>query len=75
LVLDAFKDLLALSVETEFEFEEFNGKKLRADIKSGKTAAAAPAAAAPKVEAAKAPKEKVPEPEDEDDFGGLGGLF
>jgi len=76
LVLDAFKDLLALSVETEFEFEEFNGKKLRADIKSGKTAAAAPAAAAPKAEAAKAAKEKVPEPvEDEDDFGGLGGLF
>jgi len=75
LLLDAFKDLLALSVETDFEFEEFNGKKLRADIKSGKSAPAA--AAAPKAEAKKEEK-KAAAPvveEEEDDFGGLGGLF
>jgi len=74
LVLDAFKDLLALSVETEFEFEEFNGKKLRADIKSGKTATAAPAAKAETAKAAPAKVEKAPEPEEDDDVG-LGGLF
>jgi len=75
LVLDAFKSLLALSVETDFEFEEFNGKKLRADIKSGKTAAAAPATtAAPAAKAEAKPAAKAPEPEEEDDVG-LGGLF
>jgi len=76
LLLDAFKDLLALSVETDFEFEEFNGKKLRADIKSGKTASAGAAAApAAKAETAKAaPVAKAPEPEEDDDVG-LGGLF
>jgi len=74
LILDAFKDLLALSVETEFEFEEFNGKKLRADIKSGKSAAAAPAAKAETAKAAPAKVEKAPEPEEDDDVG-LGGLF
>jgi len=74
LLLDAFKDLLALSVETEFEFEEFNGKKLRADVKSGKTAAAAPAAAAKEAPKAAKKEEKAPEPEEDDDVG-LGGLF
>jgi len=76
LLLDAFKDLLALSVETEFEFEEFNGKKLRADIKSGKSASAgaAPAAKAETAKAAPAKVEKAPEPEEDDDVG-LGGLF
>jgi len=75
LLLDAFKDLLALSVETEFEFDEFNGKKLRADIKSGKSSAAAPAAAKTETKAAApAAKVKEPEPEEDDDVG-LGGLF
>lgn len=79
MVMDAFKNLLAVSVETNYEFDEFNGKKLRADIKSGKVqaAAAAPAAAhapaaAPKEAAKKV--EKAPEPEEEEDFG-MGGLF
>jgi len=75
LVLDAFKDLLAISLETEYTFEEFNGAQLKEDIKSGKAAAAAPAAgaaaAAPAAAAAAAPAE---ESEEEDDFG-MGGLF
>jgi len=75
LVLDAFKDLLALSVETDFEFEEFNGKKLRADAKSGKAAPAAAAAPAKAAEAAKPAAKAAPPPEDEDDDVGLGGLF
>jgi len=74
LLLDAFKDLLALSVESEFEFEEFNGKKLRADIKSGKSAPTAPPAKAETAKAAPAKVEKAPEPEEDDDVG-LGGLF
>ena len=72
LVVDAFKDLLALSLETEYSFEEFNGKQLKDDIKSGKaTASAAPAAAA-----AAAPKAaaKVEESDSDDDMG-MGGLF
>jgi len=76
LLIDAFKDLLAVSIATDFEFTEFNGAKLRKDAKEGKGAAAP--AAAPKAAAAAAPaakpKEKEPEPEEDDDVG-LGGLF
>jgi large subunit ribosomal protein LP0 len=76
-LLDAFKNLLAISVETNYEFTEFNGKQLRNDIKSGKTSAPskAPEKAAPE-KAAAAPKkeEKAPEPEEEEDFG-MAGLF
>jgi large subunit ribosomal protein LP0 len=78
LVLDAFKDLLAITLETELSFTEFGGDKLKADIKSGKaTAAAAAPAAAPAKGAAPAPAAKKapePEPEEEEDFG-MGGLF
>jgi len=73
-VMDGFKNLLAASVESEYVFEEFNGAKLRKDVKEGKAVAAAPAAssgaAAP---AAKAPAAPVEE-EEEEDFG-MGGLF
>jgi len=72
-ILDGFKNLLAASVESDYVFEEFNGKKLRTDIKEGKVAAAAPAAgkaAAPTAAAAKAP-----EPEEEEEDFGMGGLF
>jgi large subunit ribosomal protein LP0 len=73
LVLDAFKDLLAISLETEYSFEEFNGAKLKEDIKSGKSAAAAaPATAAGKAAPAKAAA-KVEESESDDE--GMGGLF
>jgi len=80
---DAFKNLLAASIATDYEFKEFNGAKLRQDAKAGKLGggAAAPAAAAAKAPAAAAAapaaggkKEKEPEPEEEEDFG-MGGLF
>ena len=72
LVVDAFKNLLAISLETEYSFEEFNGKQLKDDIKSGKaSASAAPAAAA--APAAKAAA-KVESEESDDDMG-MGGLF
>jgi len=80
MVTDAFKNLLAFSVATEYEFTEFNGAKLRKDAKEGKLGggaaptAAAPASAAPAKGAAPAAKEKEPEPEEEEDFG-MGGLF
>jgi large subunit ribosomal protein LP0 len=80
MVTDAFKNLLAFSVATEYEFSEFNGAKLRKDAKEGKLGggsaptAAAPTAAAPAKGAAPAAKEKEPEPEEEEDYG-MGGLF
>jgi len=78
LIADAFKNLLAASVETDYEFEEYEGKKLRADIKSGKSAAAAAPAKAEAPDKAAAPvedkKKAAPPPEEEDDVG-LGGLF
>jgi len=73
LVLDAFKNLLAISLETEYSFEEFNGKQLKDDIKSGKVSAAAAPAAAGKAAPAAAAAAKE-ESEEEDDFG-MEGLF
>lgn len=80
LVTDAFKSLLAVSVETEYVFSEFNGEQLRADAKAGKlsgggapAAAAAAPAAAGKAAAGKAAA--APEPEEEEDDFGMGGLF
>jgi len=72
-ILDGFKNLLAASVASDYVFEEFNGKKLRTDVKEGKVAAAAPAAASKSAAAAPAAA-KVEEPEEEEDFG-MGGLF
>jgi large subunit ribosomal protein LP0 len=78
LVLDAFKDLLAVSIATDYEFTEYNGATLRKNAKEGK-AVAAPAAAAPTATKGAAPaaatKAKEPEPEEEEDDVGLGGLF
>lgn len=75
MVTDAFKTLLAASVETEFVFTEFNGEQLRADAKAGKLGggAAAPAAAAGAAAPAKAAAAPVEESSDDDD--GMGGLF
>jgi len=81
MVTDAFKNLLAASIASEYEFTEYNGAKLRKDAKEGKLGggAAAPAAAA-KAAAPAAPAKnekaaKAPEPEEEEDDVGLGGLF
>jgi len=71
-ILDGFKNLLAASVESEYVFEEFNGAKLRKDVKEGKAAPAA-AKAAPAAAKAAAPAAAAKE-ESDDDFG-MGGLF
>jgi len=73
----AFKNLLSISIGTNFTFDEFNGKAIVEAVKSGKAlgggGAAAPAAAAPKAAApapkAEAKKAKAPEPEEDDDMG------
>nr|P39096.1 RecName: Full=Large ribosomal subunit protein uL10; AltName: Full=60S acidic ribosomal protein P0 [Leishmania chagasi]AAA29263.1 ribosomal protein P0 [Leishmania chagasi] len=77
MLVDAFKNLLAVSVATSYEFEEHNGKELREAAINGLlagsgSAAAEPAAAAPAAPSAAAKEE--PEESDEDDFG-MGGLF
>jgi len=72
-ILDGFKNLLAASVESEYVFEEFNGAKLRKDVKEGKAAPAAAKAAPAAAKAAAAPAAAAKE-ESDDDFG-MGGLF
>jgi large subunit ribosomal protein LP0 len=83
-IADGFKNLLAASVESDYEFTEYGGKQLRADIKSGKAQAAAAAAAssapakkeekpAEKPAPKAAEKKKEPEPAEDDDL--IGGLF
>ena len=72
LMVDAFKNLLAASIATNFEFADFNGAQLKSDIKEGKfAAAAAPAGGAA---AAPAAAQEESEEEEEDDMG-MGGLF
>ncbi|KAG5501491.1 hypothetical protein JKF63_03321 [Porcisia hertigi] len=78
MLVDAFKNLLAVSVATSYEFEEHNGKELREAAINGSLAGSGPAAAesaaaAPAASSAAA-KEEAPEESDEDDFG-MGGLF
>jgi len=70
----AFKNLLALSLGTEYTFEEFHGKEIVEAIKSGKSlgAAPAPAATGSAPAAAAAAPAKAPEPVEEDDDMGLG---
>ncbi|KAK7195285.1 60S acidic ribosomal protein P0 [Novymonas esmeraldas] len=80
MLMDAFKNLLAVSVATSYEFEEHNGKELREAAINGTLAGSGPAAAdsaaaaAPAASTAAAAKEEEPENSDEDDFG-MGGLF
>eukprot|EP01065_Artemidia_motanka_P032158 TRINITY_DN391_c0_g3_i1.p2 TRINITY_DN391_c0_g3~~TRINITY_DN391_c0_g3_i1.p2 ORF type:complete len:351 (+),score=177.53 TRINITY_DN391_c0_g3_i1:68-1054(+) len=68
----AFKNVLSVSLGTDYDFPEFDGAQLKQDILSGKlTASAAPAAAASGAPAAAAPAPApVEESEEEDtDFG------
>ena len=76
MVTDAFKSLLAVAVETEYSFSEYNGEQLRLDAKAGKLGggAAAPAAGAAAAPAAAAAAAPVEESDDDDDMG-MGGLF
>ena len=73
-VMDGFKTLLGASVETDYVFDEYNGAKLRTDIKEGKVQAAA-TAAAPAAAAAAAPAAQAAEEEEDDDDMGMGSLF
>jgi len=72
-VLNAFKNILAISVGTSYDFDEFNGKTLKQSILAGPVAAA-PAKSAPaggKKEEAKEEKKK-----EESEEGDMGfGLF
>jgi large subunit ribosomal protein LP0 len=72
-IMDGFKTLLGASVATDYVFEEYNGAKLRTDVKEGKVAAAAPSASAAPAAAAAAAPAAQEEEEEEDDF--MGGLF
>lgn len=73
-ITDGFKNLLAATLETDYSFEEYNGAKLRDDIKSGKVSAAAAPAAAAAAPAAAAAKPAAVEEDEEEDFG-FGGMF
>jgi large subunit ribosomal protein LP0 len=72
LVTNGFKDMLAVSLATDYSFDAFNGKQLKEDIASGKAVAAAPAAAAGGGNAA--PVAAAAEPTESSE-GGMGGLF
>lgn len=79
MVVDAFKNLLAISVATSYEFEEHNGKELREAAINGTLAgaggAAEEAAAAPAAAAGGAAAKKEETEEDEEEDFGMGGLF
>lgn len=73
-VTDAFKKLVAASIATKYDFDEFGAGQSIKDAREGKLAAAAPAAAAaaPAAAAGKpAPKAAVESSDDDDDMGGL----
>jgi len=72
LIANAFKDLVAVSLATEFSFPQ--AEKVKEALKNPSRFAAAPAAAAPaagKGGAAPAAKAKEPEPEEEDEEMGF----
>jgi large subunit ribosomal protein LP0 len=70
-VINAFKDILSVSVGTDYEFDEFDGKALKQSVLRGPVASAAPAAAKGGKAAAAAPAAKEEEPEEEDMGFGL----
>jgi len=71
-LMDTFKNILAVSVVTNYEFTEFKGKELKEAILRGPVASAAPAAAAPAAgKAAAAPKKEEAEESDEEMGFGL----
>eukprot|EP00759_Apiculatamorpha_spiralis_P000534 PhF_6_TR10183/c1_g1_i1/m.15791/K02941/RP-LP0, RPLP0; large subunit ribosomal protein LP0 len=75
-VTEAFKNLLSLSLGTDYRFKEFNGTEIVEAVKSGKAIGGAPAAAAPAApaagKAAPEPKKAAAPPPEEDDDMGLG---
>lgn len=70
-VMNAFKDFLAVSLGTDYEFDEFNGKQLKESILRGPVAVAPSATSAPAGGSAPAPKKEEEEEEDEEMGFGL----
>jgi large subunit ribosomal protein LP0 len=68
-VMNAFKDILAVSVGTDYDFDEFKGKELKQGILRGPVAAAPTSAPAAKGSAAPAAAPKKEEEEEEEDMG------
>jgi large subunit ribosomal protein LP0 len=74
-MMNGFKNCLAISLLTDYDFDAFDGKQLKADILSGKISAKAASAAAPAAGGGgDAPKAAAPPPqeeseEEEADFG------
>lgn len=79
MVVDAFKNLLGVSVATSYEFDEFNGKQLREAALSGTLAGPAAGAGAESAAvappAASAAAATASESEDSEEDFGFGGLF
>jgi large subunit ribosomal protein LP0 len=63
-VINAFKDILSVSVGTDYDFDEFEGKTLKQGILRGPVAVAPTQAKGPAAAAAAAPKEEEAEEED-----------
>jgi len=71
-LMNAFKDILAVSVGTDYDFDEFNGKQLKESILRGPVAAAPVASAAGSSGGAAAAAPKKEEEEEEDEEMGFG---
>jgi large subunit ribosomal protein LP0 len=74
MVMNAFKNLLAVSISTDYEFKEFKGDEIRKAVKEGRSlggpAPAAATGAAPAASAAAAPaKKEAPKEESDNDMG------
>jgi large subunit ribosomal protein LP0 len=69
-VINAFKDILSVSVGTDYEFDEFDGKALKQSVLRGPVVTAAPTQAAKG--GAAAPAAAAKEEEEEDDEMGFG---
>jgi len=68
-VMNAFKDILSVSLGTDYDFDEFNGKELKEGILRGPVAVAAPAKGAGGAAPAAAAKKVEEEEEGDDDMG------
>jgi len=68
-VMNAFKDFLAVSLGTNYDFDEFKGKELKESILRGPVATAPSQSSAPSGGAAAAPAKKQEEEEEEEDMG------
>jgi large subunit ribosomal protein LP0 len=72
LVVNAFKDFLAVAVTTSYEFSEFNGAQLKQRILNPVAAPAAAAPAAAAAASAKGPAAPAPKDEEEEEASAFG---